>query len=190
MKKKVSLKQTSMQNTSQEKFAAEEPELKQKNETYERRRRECSASAEIKEKRRKYYQENKYRICNRVLNCYCLKAIEQIRASCPGKVGSYMRQYPFEEYAEVFIRRALCRYNIYRTHGMYDDCYDAGMLAYLYSIHRCAAAQYTHTQAYIKKMIRIYIICAMVVYQESKNICRVNGLRETCLDAEYFNDLY
>ena len=153
-------------------------------------KREYNASANAKEKRRKYYEENKYRICNYILNCYCLKAIEQIRASCPSEVSIYMQRYPFEEYAEAFIRRALHRYNIYRSHGMYDDCYDAGMLAYLYSIHRCAVMQYTYTQAYIKKMIRVYIICAIVVYQESKNVCRVNGLREIHLDTEGFHNLH
>ena len=135
-------------------------------------------------KKREYYEKNRYRLCNYSLNCYCLKAIEKIRNSCPDEVDSYMKSYPFEECAEIFIRRALRRHGIYPSHGVYDDCYDAGMMAYLYSIHRCAAMKYTHTQAYIKKMIRVYIICAIVIYYEAKNLCRTNGLREIRLDAE------
>ena len=101
-----------------------------------------------------------------------------------------MKNYPFEEYGEIFIIRALRRYGIYPAHGMYADCYDAGMLAYLYSIHRCAFMGYTYTEPYIKKMVRIYIICAIAVYKETKNLCRVNGFTEIRLDADYFSDRF
>jgi hypothetical protein len=136
------------------------------------------------EKRRKYYEDNRYRICNHTLNVYCIKAIEGIRTSCLDTVNDYMKCYPFEEYAEHFIKRELNKNNIYPSQGKYADCYDAGMLAYLYSIHRCAAMRYSHTEAYIKKMIRIYIICALVIYDDTKNLCRANGFREIQLDAE------
>ena len=143
-----------------------------------------SASEEIRGKRRKYYEDNKYRICNHTLNCYCTKSIEQIRGVCLDTVNDYINRYPFEDYAERYINRELYLRKIYPSQSRYADCYDAGMLAYLYSIHRCAAMQYNHTAPYIKKMIRIYIICAIVVYDETNNLCRVNGLREIRLDAD------
>lgn len=58
------------------------------------------------------------------------------------------------------------------------------MLAYLYSIHRCAFMSYNHVAAYIKKMIKIYIICALVVYDDSKNLCKANGFKEIKLNAD------
>ena len=127
---------------------------------------------------------NKYRICNSVLNCYCIKSIQKIRDECPGVVGDYINRYPFEKYVERYIKREFFINKIYPAQGRYADCYDAGMFAYLYSIHRCAATRYNHTEPYIKKMIRIYIICAIVVYDETKNLCRKNGFREIPLNAE------
>jgi len=118
---------------------------------------------------------------------YCFKAIMQISDSCPGEVNCYLKQYPFKECAESFIRRVLYDFNIYSSNAMYDDCYDAGMVAYLYSIHRCAAMKYANTQAYIKKMIRIYVICAIAVYKETNNLCKMNGFGEIRFDADYSN---
>jgi len=165
-----------------------ESETQQKSDALLAAKREHDAK--IKEKRREYYEKNRYRICNHTLNSYCLKAMEKIRVSHPEAVDSYIQQYPFEEYAEKYIRRVLYIHKISRSHGMHDDCYDAGMMAYLYSIHRCACMQYTHTQAYIKKMIRIYVVCAIVIYHESRNICRTNGFSEIRLDKEGFHNLY
>ena len=48
---------------------------------------------------------------------------------------------------------------IFPAQAHYADCYDAGMLAYLYSVHRCAYMGYAHIEAYTAKMIRIYLIC-------------------------------
>ena len=44
--------------------------------------------------------------------------------------------------------------------------------------------KYNRSEAYIKKMIRIYIICALVIYDESYNICKENGFKEVRLDVE------
>ena len=144
----------------------------------------ASSKETIREKRRRYYKDNRYRICNYSLNCYCPKAIKKIRDSCLDAVNDYMDRYSFEEYAERDIKKELSKNKISSSQSVYDDCYDAGMLAYLYSIHRCAAMQYNHTEAYIKKMIRVYVICALVLYNETKNLCRTNGFREIRLDAD------
>lgn len=140
----------------------------------------------IREKRRKYYEENRYRICNYTLNCNCMKAIEQIHSLCPDAICEYIELYPFEKYAEQPIAKELSKKGIYPAQGRYADCYDAGMFAYLYSIHRCAYMRYSHVEAYIKKMIRIYIVCALVVYDETRNLCRENGLREIRLDSDVY----
>ena len=102
----------------------------------------------------------------------------------PDRVDEYTNRYPFEEYAERYIKRELYIHEIFSTQDRYADCFDAGMLAYMYSIHRCAAMQYDYAAAYIKKMIRIYVICAVVVYSDTKNLCQMNDFREIRLDAE------
>ena len=71
---------------------------------------------------------------------------------------------------------------IYPGQGCYDDCYSAGMQAYLYSIHRCALMGYTNVIGYIAKMQRIYLICAIVVYRDTAYLCKEHGLRETRLE--------
>lgn len=141
--------------------------------------------AKNREKQKAYIEKNKYRIYNYSLNCYTIKAIEQIRNLHADRVLDYMNRYPFEDYAEQYIKIKLRQQRVYPSQGRYDDCFDAGMLAYLYSIHRCAAMQYAHTEAYIKKLVGIYIIQALVVYDESKYLCKTNGFREIHLDADY-----
>jgi len=143
-----------------------------------------------KEKRRKYYEDNKYDICNKTLNKYCVKKIEEVRNLYIDRVNDYIGRYPFEKYADCYIKRELYKYKIFSMHDRYADCYDAGMMAYLYSVHRCAEMLYSHTEAYIKKLIRIYIVCALVIYDDTKNLCHTNGFREIRLDTDAHFDRY
>jgi len=149
-----------------------------------------NAKLRIKERRRKYYENNKYAICNKTINVYCINKIKKVKGLYGDKVKEYTRRYPFEVCADPYIRKKLATYRIYSSHSQYDDCYDAGMMAYLYSIHRCAEMSYSHTIPYIKKVIGIYIVCAMVVHSDMKNLCQENGFREIRLDAEASFDKY
>ena len=63
--------------------------------------------------------------------------------------------------------------------------YDAGMLAYLYTIHRCALLECDYVMPYLRKMIRINIRCARIVYRDSHNLCAINHLSEVRIDAEH-----
>ena len=143
-----------------------------------------------REKRRKYYDTNKYRICSNTLNRYCLESMERIQDLCHGEVNRYVLLYPFEECAERSISIELKKRGVFPSQGRYADCYDAGMLAYLYSVHRCAFMQYGHTEAYIRKMIRIYVSCALIIYDDTKNLCTENGFREIRFDADTSLDRY
>lgn len=136
-----------------------------------------------KVRQRQYYEKNRYRLCDYSLNHYCPKAIGQIVRLCPEAVNEYYNQYPFEEYGEPSIQRQLRCYRIFSDQARYQDCYDAGMLAYLFSIHRCAYLGVENVRAYINKMIRIYVICALVIYDDARNLCKVNGFKEVRLDA-------
>ena len=143
-----------------------------------------------REKRKEYYQRNKYRLCHHKLNVYSFNTIEKIGKICTTTVNKYIERYPFEKYANAYIVKELYKYRINTSHDNYDDCYSAGMVAYLYSIHRCAYMKYSHTEAYIKKMIRIYIICALVIYDDTYNLCKENDFKEVRLDAETSQNRY
>lgn len=149
--------------------------------------------AEIQERQRKYYAANKerikqnnkdheYEINRRLLHDYSLRSIEEIQAQIPEKVAQYMEQWPFQEIAHRRIVRQLYQYHIYSRDPLYQDCYDAGMLAYLYTIHRCAYMNYTHVEAYLGKMLSILIKSALIVGNEVKHICRQNHFQEYRLE--------
>lgn len=133
-----------------------------------------------------YYQEHRYQSCQQTLNLNCYRAMERIQSQCPEAVALYFQQYPFEAAIERHIRWRLSDWHIYPSQERYADCYDAGMLAYLYSIHRCALMGYDHTFAYIKKMVRILVSCALVVGAETQAICREHHLQAFSLDNDDF----
>jgi len=137
-----------------------------------------------KEKQKQYYEKNRYRLCDNALNHYCPKAIGQVVRLCPDAVNEYYHRYPFEEYGEPSIKKQLNSYRVFSHQARYQDCYDAGMLAYLFSIHRCAYMGFENVKAYINKMIRIYVICALVIHDDARNLCKTNGFQEIRIDAE------
>jgi hypothetical protein len=137
-----------------------------------------------KEQRKSYYEKNRYTICYKTLNEGCFKSMERVRQLCPERILEYFERYPFEMYAEKQIKRQLYRNGINPSRDQYAECYDAGMLAYLYSIHRCAALNCDYVIPYVLKMIRIYVICALVVSNETRNLCRKNGFTEFRLDRD------
>ena len=122
--------------------------------------------------------------CKRTLNQYAYTAMEHAREACGDRVDEYLQRYPFEAIAEQPIRYHLMRYGISRASGAYDDCYDAGMLAYLYTIHRCAQMNCDYVLPYLLKMLTIYIPDALILYRDSHNLCHINGFREIRIDTE------
>ena len=170
-------------------------ELQARRDYYQRNReRLCQYQRDYyqnnKEKRRAYYEKNRYSYCYRTLNKYAPRAIDKVQNACPAAVDEYYKRYPFEDFAERIIRYRLRKNEIYPSQAKYDDCYDACVLAYLYSIHRCAYLGVDYVRAYISKMIRIYMMCAIVVYDDAKNLCRENNFREVRIDAEYSVDRF
>lgn len=141
-------------------------------------------------KRRQDSWEAKVRRYRKTLSQYSYRSMEAIQARYPQRVEQYFQNYPFEQYGHGFICKALCRFRICRGRAEYDDCYEAGMVAYLYSIHRCAALNCDYTIPYIQKMIRIYILCALVIADDLRNICRSNSLRPIHIDDDAAGRLY
>ena len=136
---------------------------------------------------RTYYERNRQEICKRRIGEDCFRAMEKVKKACPERVAQYMEQWPFDAYADRRIKSQLQRWHICPHHHLYDDCYDAGMLAYLYSIHRCAMMEYQHVAQYIAKMVRIFVICALNVGRDAENLCRRPDLRLCRLDHNVFD---
>ena len=134
--------------------------------------------------RRRYYEKHRVSLCKKRLDDETFLCVERAQVACPEAVEQYLLRYPFEQYGDRLIRSVLFQNGVYSSHAAYADCYDSGMLAYLYSIHRCAAMSYDHVVPYLRKMIRVYMICALVVYRDAENLCRANNFREVRLDAE------
>lgn len=126
----------------------------------------------------------------KTLSEYSYRSMESIQARYPRRVEQYFQNFPFDRYGHDFICNVLYRFRIYRDRAEYDDCYEAGMVAYLYSVHRCAALNCDYTIPYIRKMIRIYVLCALVIADDGRNICRSNSLRQIHIDADVTDRLY
>lgn len=120
----------------------------------------------------------------KVIGEYNDRAIEKVRWKCAEKVDVLYSTFPFDGFTEKRLRLLLRKYRVFPNHGCYDDCYSAGMMAYLYSIHRCAYMGYKNVEGYIAKMLRIYLICAIIVYKDSQNLCHENGFQEIRIDQD------
>lgn len=153
-------------------------------EAYLAKRREYRANhlEYFRQMDQKYRQRHLVSISRKTIGEYCYRAIEKIQKKCPKKVDKLLQRYPFEGFASQRLRRQLRYFHIYPSQARYDDCYDAGMMAYLYTIHRCAYMGYSYVEAYMTKLIRIYLICAAIVFPDAQNLCRENNLRELNLD--------
>lgn len=132
--------------------------------------------------RQNYFQRHCVSISRKTIGEYCYRAIERVQQECPEKVERLLEQYPFERFASKCLCKQLQYLRIYPSQARYDDCYDAGMMAYLYTIHRCAYMGYSHVEAYMAKITRIYLLCAAIAFRDAQNLCRENNLRELNLD--------
>lgn len=118
----------------------------------------------------------------KVIGEYNDRAIEKVRRKCAERVEVLYEMFPFDGFAEKRLGQLLRKYRIAPNSGCYADCYSAGMMAYLYSVHRCAYMRYENVEGYIAKMLRIYLLCAIVAYKDAQNLCYENGFREVRID--------
>lgn len=136
-----------------------------------------------RESSRKYYEKHKVRICKALLERYVEHALKRIQAEHGDKLAELYERYPYEEFGEKLIKRCLRQLRIAEGSYAYQECYDAGMMAYLYTVHRCAVIEMRVFKAYANKVMRIYMNCTLVVCDDSRNLCRENRFRQVKLDA-------
>jgi len=142
-----------------------------------------------KEYRKKYYQEHRYDLCKNLINDGTHKRLILLYENHGNEINKYLLKYPFDEFGDKTIKKHLYRMQIYKSNSIYDDCYDAGMTAYLYSVYQCASTAKDYVVPYINKVVRIYILCAIVVANEVKNICKENNFKTIYLD-KYDKEAY
>lgn len=96
------------------------------------------------------------------------------------------QRYPFDECCMPYLKWLCRRYGVRQNAYLYQECFDAVMLSYLYSICRCSLLEdredERHVTAYIKKLMKIYLIVAMTISDDGRNLCRENGFRQINCD--------
>ena len=133
--------------------------------------------------RETYFKRHKYERCKSTFQ-NAEHVIKTMRDTNAVLIDEYYDRYPFEEYAQNYIRYVLAFMRISENRAEYQECVSAGELAYMYSISRCACMMYEHVEAYIRKLVWIYIKCGLVIYHETQLICRNNHLKHIELDHE------
>lgn len=96
----------------------------------------------------------------------------------------YYTKFPYERYCEPLIRKQIRRFGIKAHQIEYQECYSAAMESYMYSIAQCALHNYNYVENYIKKMIKVTIICVLVIVNENCIICREHGFKQIELNSE------
>lgn len=101
------------------------------------------------------------------------------------KVLEMYELYPYEKYGEVCFKRLRWRFRIRKDSYLYDECYSIAMKVYLYTMCRCSLKNHTPAliNAYLYKVMGIFIICVINTYDERKNICVLNNLRSVDIDG-------
>ena len=136
-----------------------------------------------KKRRRIYWENNKVRICRQIMDEYIPKVIETARMKAPELMIKYYEKFPFDHYAEPHIKRNLRVNKIWEHNLAYQECYEAGILAYMYSISRCVYSKIENVEGYIRKMIRISFVWGITIFNEGRNICRQNGFSRVYVDS-------
>lgn len=113
-----------------------------------------------------------------------------INKAVPERVLKYYEIYPYERYGEPVIKKILKYMGIRETKLEYQECFSAAGEAYTYSICQCALRGYTHTEYYIRKMIRISVLCTLVITNADRRMLQSYGFKEIRLDALERHDIW
>lgn len=96
-------------------------------------------------------------------------------------IDELYKEYSYEEYFQVNFLRVCRYYRVRKNSYQYQECYDAAMTAYLYSLYHCAVSakkeEAGYVVAYIRKLMKIYVIAALTISDEANNICRIHKFR-------------
>lgn len=136
--------------------------------------------------RREYYEKNRCKIAEYLINEYWPQKIEQMRQKIPQKVEAYYNEYAYDLYLQNYTKFMLRKYGITLEKNFYQECFSNTFLGYMYAIGQCAYYGYSgeHVKNYIKLMIRISIISSIYVVDEIKLICQEQHFKVIYLDDD------
>ena len=132
---------------------------------------------------RTYWENNKVRLCHHTMDDYIPRVVGAAKLISPDLVTRYYEKFPFELCAEPYIKRYLRANKIWENSLAYQECFEAGILAYMYSISRCVCNRIDNVEGYIRKMIPISFVWGITVYDETRAICCHNGFSRVQLDS-------
>ena len=128
-------------------------------------------------------------IYKKLLSVYSYNGIDRIKKQSGNTVDEMFKKYSYKEYFQPYFKHLCYKYNVRRNAYLYQECFDAGMLAYMYSIYRCSIMKdrdnSQHIKAYIWKIVKIYFIAAMVISNDSGNLCKANGFKQVNCNEDY-----
>lgn len=131
---------------------------------------------------KQYYEENYFQKCKNTIGEYCERSIARIQKTHFKEVEELFHEFPYEKYGERLIKKTLNQFNLRPNDYEYAECTDAGMMAYIYCINRFAVIKCVHAEAYLNKVIKIYIKCALFICRDSRNICQEHNFKLVELD--------
>ena len=108
------------------------------------------------------------------------KKIEEIEKKVP---------YNYEKW-DKFSSIILYEYSIQKNNECYDDCKSIVYEAYRYSIHRMTLRNrktVKHINFYIRKMVKLFIVCTLIIFNEKRQICKTHGLKLVDENGEEYN---
>lgn len=137
----------------------------------------------MQKKYQEYYRKNRVRLCEKQVNVYMPNSIKKIGNIIPEKILELYNLHPFEKY-DSYLKVKLKIFGIRNGDIAFDECYDAAMIGYMYSIHRCAYMNYEHIENYIKFMIRCCIKFGVVLANKERYDISNQDMKIVYLDSE------
>lgn len=118
-----------------------------------------------KEQSRAFFQRHKKELCDYTIHTGCIRAIERDKKKAAVEAEQLMIKYPYEDFQSYF-KYTIKKYGVYEGKYAWQECIEATYFAYLYSLYRCAAQGYTYVSAYVRKVGRIFVCCAVIISSE------------------------
>lgn len=132
---------------------------------------------------------HKIYIYKKLLHIYSYNSIERIVIKYKVDINELCERYNYQYYFKDNFMRVCSYYRVRISSYQYQECYDACMTAYLYSLCHCAISMKRdedgYVTAYIRKLMKIYIVAALTICNETNNICKINGFKR--IDADSYS---
>ena len=125
---------------------------------------------------RLYYEKNKYDICKKRVNQYLENSIRNVESFWKNKYSKKIEEI------EKKVPYNYEKWDKFSSIIVYE--------AYRYSIHRMTLRKpktIKHINFYIRKMIKLFIVCTLIIFNEKNQICKTHGLKLVVEIGEEYN---